>query len=337
VDVNASRTVALLSALSTALVGLAAVPAPAAGAPAGVTAHSPRTSAATAQRAATYWTRERMLAAEPVPVPVLTPDAVKPPTGPQGPPGRVNPVRPPGRAVQASPFADPGAEATAWPGPATSWPAATMGRIFYTDSDGRDNSCSGTAIGSPSKRVVFTAGHCVARYGQWFNLHPWTFVPGYDNGNAPFGQWTAWQLWTMTAWLFNDDRTQDLGAAVMNTNGSGQQLGDVVGGMGIEWNWPFNQYEFQFGYPARYPFNGSTLMHCTGDTFDDAGFEGINCDMNWGASGGAWLDDFSGTYGWLNGVNSWLFYLAATGRVYKWNSPYFGDNVGGLYDAVAYL
>jgi hypothetical protein len=285
-------------------------------------------------RANSYWTRDRMIKAIPVPAPD---SAVAQPAGPRGPAGKVDPARPAksGPAV-AVPFVDPGATAASWAGSSTSPPATTSGKVFFVGSDGLNYVCSGSTVNSGGRNIVFTAGHCVGRFSQWYNLQPWIFVPGYSNGNAPYGQWTAVQLWTRTAWINGDNRAEDMGAAVMGTNGSGQHIVDVVGGQGIEWNWPLAQYQFQFGYPQASPFNGLLLKYCTGNSYNDGGFNGINCNMTEGASGGPWLDDFDGTFGWLDGVNSWVFWNSAGVR-FKWNSPYFGDNAGDLYNTVANL
>ena len=55
--------------------------------------------------------------------------------------------------------------------------------------------------------------------------------------------------------------------------------------------------------------------------------------MTEGASGGPWLDDFNGSLGWLDSVNSWVFWNSA-GTRYKWNGPYFGNNARDFYQAV---
>jgi hypothetical protein len=324
-------------AIGCALTPSAQAAGPAATAKAGGSAHSP--ASATARAATSYWTKQRMRSAIPVPVPKLDAAAAAKlrPTGPQGRAGKVAPAAPrlAGGAALA-PLADPGASAASWAGSVWSPPATTSGKVFFVGSDGLNYVCSGSAINSNSKNVVFTAGHCVGRFGKWFNVQPWIFVPGYNNGNAPFGQWSAQQLWTRSAWFYNDNRAEDIGAAVMNTNASGQHIVNVVGGQGIEWNYPLAQYQFQFGYPTVAPFNGQLLKYCTGNSFNDGGHNGIYCNMTEGASGGPWLDDFDGTFGWLDSVNSWVFWNSAGVR-FKWNGPYFGNNAADLYNTVANL
>jgi len=297
---------------------------------------------ATAKVAATYWTKERMLSAKPVPVPKV--DAATnaalsklPDPGTAGKVDGAARTGVKGIAGGISAFADPGATAASWTGGAGSPPAATSGKVFFVGAGGGNFVCSGSTVNSGGKNLVFTAGHCVSDgAGGWYNSAPWTFVPAYNNGNAPYGQWTARQLWTRPAWHNGANRAEDIGAAVMFTNSAGTRIVNAVGGQGIEWNYPLSQYQFQFGYPQRAPFNGQLLKYCTGTSYNDGGHNGINCNMTEGASGGPWLDDFNGTFGRLDSVNSWVFWNGAGVR-YKWNGPYFGNNARDFYNTIANL
>ncbi|GAA0441648.1 peptidase [Actinoplanes capillaceus] len=324
--------------LTGALVG-AALSAPAQADPAANAAIGVGVGASV-RTAAGYWTTERMLNAKPVPVPELDAAAnakLSQQAGPQGRAGKVDgaagSTRGPGPIQQ---LADPGASAATWSS-TSSPPGATSGKVFFVGADGGNYVCSGSTVNSGGKNLVFTAGHCVSNgSGTWYNSAPWTFVPGYNNGSAPYGRWTARQLWTRPAWHNGANRAEDIGAAVMSTNASGSRIVDWVGGQGIEWNYPLSQYQFQFGYPSRTPFNGQILKYCTGQSYSDGGHNGINCNMTEGASGGPWLDDFDGTFGWLDSVNSWVFWNSSGVR-YKWNGPYFGNNARDFYNHIANL
>ena len=86
------------------------------------------------------------------------------------------------------------AAATQVPPPYTSQPTSTNGKVFFTD-DGLNYVCSGTALLSGNKSVVWTAGHCV--HDGTTNFHTnWTFVPAYTDGSRPYGTWTARTLLT---------------------------------------------------------------------------------------------------------------------------------------------
>ncbi|GIE87668.1 trypsin-like serine peptidase [Actinoplanes regularis] len=336
------RSLLIAVPLSGALAG-AALSAPAQAGPAAATRGNVGTSvaSATTRTAAGYWTAERMRNAKPVPLPEVdaaTNARLSAQAAPQGPTGRVDGAA--DATVRQGPvarLADPGATAATWAGSSSSPPKATSGKVFFVGADGGNYVCSGSTVNSDGKNLVFTAGHCVSNgSGTWYNSAPWTFVPGYDNGSAPYGYWTARELWTRTAWHNGANRAEDIGAGVMNTNAGGTRIVNYVGGQGIEWNYPLSQYQFQFGYPTRTPFNGQVLKYCTGQSYSDGGHNGINCNMTEGASGGPWLDDFDGTFGWLDSVNSWVFWNSSGVR-YKWNGPYFGNNARDFYNTVANL
>lgn len=332
-----ATTSALAACTSLAALSLLPVASAQAAAPAAGPTHGPSLGTASP---ATYWTSERMKQARSVDV-AVSPDqasSLRAATTEveRGLPGRAAPhvVRQAGAARGGAPGFGSGAQP--WYGSTSAAPATTSGRVFYTGNDGLGYSCSASTVNSGGKNLVFTAGHCVhpGAGGTWHRN--WVFVPGYNNGSAPYGRWTSKQLWSWTLWTRNTDRAYDFGVAVMNTDGAGRRIVDVVGGQGIEWNYPLSQFVYQFGYPARSPFNGGTLQYCTGTTYSDGGHQGNNCTMTEGASGGPWLDDFSGRLGWLDSVNSWVFW-DGNGNRYKWNGPYFGNAVRDLYTTTANL
>jgi V8-like Glu-specific endopeptidase len=214
-----------------------------------------------------YWTAERMrnaIPADKVLAGTYAPAAKK--------------VKRPSAAVQVTP-------------PYTSQPTSTNGKVFFTD-DGLNYVCSGTALLSGNKSVVWTAGHCVHDGATDFHTN-WAFVPAYADGSRPYGTWTARTLLTTTGWANSGDFSYDNGAAVVSLNG-GQALTDVVGGRNPSFNYARNQTYAAHGYPAAPPFNGQRLYVCTSpliydDTSANPPTMGINCDMTGGSSGGGWI------------------------------------------------
>src|ERR1044072_4706780 len=75
------------------------------------------------------------------------------------------------------------------PPPYTSQPTSTNGKVFFTEG-GLNYVCSGTALLSGNKSVVWTAGHCVNDGAGTFVTN-WAFVPAYADGSAPDGTWPA--------------------------------------------------------------------------------------------------------------------------------------------------
>jgi V8-like Glu-specific endopeptidase len=294
--------------------------------------------------AAEYWTPERMANAIPSPAAAGAPGPLTDLASvARGEAGQVEATAPVGGLDSAAAVAPRrGSTAERWTGPRSSPPASTSGKVFYVGDDGLNYVCSGSTVNSGGKRLVYTAGHCVHGGGSsrdWYQASRWSFVPAYDGTSSnprPYGMWTAGQLWSLDAWTQNADRRYDIGVAVMQTDGSGRRIVNVVGGQGIEWNYPLVQFVYQFGYPQRSPFDGRTLQYCTGTTYNDGGNQGIDCNMTEGASGGPWLDDFDGRFGHLTSVNSWVFWNN-NGVRFKWNGPYFGEASRKLYAAVANL
>lgn len=216
------------------------------------------------------------------------------------------------------------------------------GKLFFQswtrELGWRDYVCSGTVVNSPSKRVVVTAGHCVFE-SRWSRAL--VFVPAYQDGLAPFGEFVARKtaaptLWTRDAWWRPQNAlSYDIGAVVL---GGPVPIQTVLGGgRGIAFGIDRRRTYTSFGYPAEptaaHPeYDGGNLISCTSvwgglDRFSYRPFTGwLTCDLSRGASGGGWI--FGS--GILNSVNSY-------GRGDGWQrmyGPYFGRVARKLYDSV---
>jgi V8-like Glu-specific endopeptidase len=207
--------------------------------------------------------------------------------------------------------------------------AQTTGRVFFT-YQGRPASCSGNAVTSANQSTVITAGHCVRLDGAWHT--DWVFVPGYHDGQAPYGKWTATRTLTTAQWEAHEDINYDVGIAAVGPL-DGRTLTSVVGGQGIAFNQQRHRRMYAFGYPAEAPYDGSKLVYCSGTAKDDPHKTqdlGLTCDMTAGSSGGPWFlgfDEKTGT-GTQNSVNSFT-YTAVPNEMF---GPYFGNAVKALYD-----
>lgn len=213
-------------------------------------------------------------------------------------------------------------------------PYNKLGKLFFKQN-GLSYVCSASSIGN---RGIITAGHCIHAGNN--NASSWStnvvFVPAYKDGSAPYGQWacdyateTVFTVWYQSG-LFNRDV-----AGCKTINQSGKTLSSKVGSLGFAWNFSADQHWHAFGYPAASPFNGNRLIVCAASravwdmTNVSPATQGIGCDMTGGSSGGPWVRAFSGSGGYVNGVNSYK-YTSQSGGMF---SPYFDDAVKtSMYD-----
>ncbi|HEX3731539.1 MAG TPA: trypsin-like serine protease [Mycobacteriales bacterium] len=217
-----------------------------------------------------YWTPARMKAATPAPAPTV-------PAGPTG-------------QVARHPWAAPVPQAKKWSGGGAV--LKTVGRVFFSTKDA-DLACSASVVTSANRDTVVTAGHCVY-LGATQEISNWVFVPGYYDGDAPYGKWSAQQLTPTPGWKQNqNDLNEDVGfARVQPLNG--KHLEDAVGSNAIGFDTPIGDTVWSFGYPAQRTFNGEFLYYCRGatraNTHETSSTDiGIDCDMNGGSSGGPWM------------------------------------------------
>ncbi|MDQ3876932.1 MAG: hypothetical protein M3290_01080 [Actinomycetota bacterium] len=215
----------------------------------------------------------------------------------------------------------------------TAAPYTTEGRIFGTDAAG-SYSCSGTAVTSANRSVVWTAGHCVIDPETGNRATSIVFIPGYHNGNQPFGMWTAAEADVPPQWSQANGFPEghDIAALVMSPNAADQRLTDVVGGRDIAFDLAQQQDFDAFGYPAATPFNGSAMYHCQSgvvaiDTNTSPASLGISCDMNNGSSGGGWIVNGDA----LNS-NVTYYYKNYPGTLY---GPYFGSGAANLFETAS--
>ncbi|MDH2389104.1 peptidase [Streptomyces sp. HNM0663] len=323
----AAGTVAVAGALlAGALSATAAGAAPAEASAPGVASF---TQKQTQRQAQDFWTPERMRNAAPLDALVLDGDALRALKTPKAPRAQaettaVPPTAPASRTFGPAAFPQAGGP---WNGGGAL--VKTSGRVFFT-FQGRTASCSGNSVTSANGSTVITAGHCVKYQGTWHT--DWIFVPAYDNGQAPYGQWAATQTLAIDQWASSENINYDVGAAVVAPL-NGKTLAETVGAQGLEFNAGYNKRMYAFGFPAADPYDGSKLIYCSGNSSKDWLFSqdhSLGCNMTGGSSGGPWFtsfDEATGT-GLQTSVNS-FGYVFLPNRMF---GPYFGDEAKALYD-----
>ncbi|GLY33588.1 hypothetical protein [Kineosporia sp. NBRC 101731] len=216
----------------------------------------------------------------------------------------------------------------------------TNGKVFYRNAtDGKNYVCSGSAVNSASQRLVATAAHCVhgGPGGAWHQN--WIFVPGYDNGDRPYGSFQGAGFRTFNNWIDFGPTAQgfasDVAFVTTFDNADGKTVVDTVGGHGLTTGGSTFAYDVNvFGYPANID-DGQNMMACWGQSsmtaIDQEPFSGISgCGFGGGASGGPWLtgyDDATGL-GKLKSVSSWV----PMNSVETINGPFFGTSVRTLFE-----
>ncbi|MFJ3922363.1 trypsin-like serine peptidase [Streptomyces sp. NPDC090022] len=318
---NRHRTVvSALLAAGTLVAGALTVATPSAAAPA--------PASFTPQQTQGFWTAERMRGATPLDL-TAAPGATGKRVVATGAPTTIAPTPPAGSTAAASPTAFPQIGG-AWTGGGAV--VKTSGRVFFS-MGGRTASCSGDSITSANGSTVITAGHCVKYQGAWHTN--WIFVPGYDNGNAPYGQWAATKTLATDQWAAGEDMNHDVGFAVVAPL-NGQKLSQAVGAQGIAFNGGYNKRMYSFGFPAAAPYDGSKLIYCSANSGKDfllTKDHSLACNMTGGSSGGPWFQNFDEATGLGTQVSVNSFgYTFLPNRMY---GPYFGNEAKAAYDKAA--
>ncbi|HEY0375468.1 MAG TPA: trypsin-like serine protease [Pyrinomonadaceae bacterium] len=315
--------------------------------------------------AARPWTREEMLAAKPYPLaepaydkgdiytvaPVKSGTPFSSPGGMGGASEKTPTAAEAVAEVAFGPDPEPNAPpAYAYPFPFSRWenlPAAryadfpyrTIGKVFFTKFGGGSFVCSGSSIGN---YAVITAGHCVSDGLGHFHTN-WVFVPAYNSGSAPYGQWAASFLTTRAAWHTGggNDYEEDIGGAILNKL-AGLKISQKVGWLGFQSSQSIVQHWHSIGYPAAAPFTGAKQIICA------AGYAktdvvngvlmtfGIGCDATGGTSGGPLIKNFANNAAannYVNGVNSYKYTTTQPKALY---SPYFGANALAIFNCLRY-
>lgn len=211
-------------------------------------------------------------------------------------------------------------------------PNSVNGRIFVKQGKLRGY-CSGTAIDSPTRQLVLTAGHCVNN-GHLNGHTVWSryleFVPAYSDGHGPFGAFVSKRsrIFAPRQWTKGGNPDFDIGAFLTHPNKRGTNVADAVGGGArIALGRSRRQRFRTFGYPGNVQRMQGCSSPYVGDdplSFPLAGppTMGIRCHWAPGASGGGWLIDDGAE---IDGLTSYL-HLGNRSHTY---GPYFAEETVG--------
>ena len=217
------------------------------------------------------------------------------------------------------------------------------GKVFFSDG-GLNYVCSGTSAKAKTKSLVLTAGHCTHSQNGYVNN--FMFAPAYDDGNTPYGEFTAKKIKATDQWVSSEDIRYDVGMATVGKS-KGKKLANAVGSRSLAFNREGNLNYDVIGYPAADPYDGESMYKCEtrGDGTDrrqkNPEPTRVDCPQTGGSSGGGWVLDS----GKLNSVVSYGYECVGTlpidlfptpptcnnteeGKLF---GPYFGKVIKDLY------
>jgi V8-like Glu-specific endopeptidase len=196
------------------------------------------------------------------------------------------------------------------------YPYRPAGKLFFNTPNG-PSWCSASLI---KRGVVVTAAHCVTKYGGSLPRFYTTFqfVPAFANGVAPYGTWTASNVYVMTSYYNGADSCAVAGVVCQNdiaviklapqAKYNPPYPGTATGWYGYGWNGygftPGNVAQItQLGYPKTHD-GGNLEQRTESYGITNAAFSSntiIGSRQTGGSSGGPWAVNL-GVTAVLNGT-----------------------------------
>jgi V8-like Glu-specific endopeptidase len=104
------------------------------------------------------------------------------------------------------------------------FPAGTTTSSVSGLATGGAHFCTASVVDSTAGNLAITAAHCVTG-----NNGPFVFVPGYRDGQAPYGTWLVTRVFTNAAWTTSADPDNDVAFLQLAPNADGQNIQSVTG------------------------------------------------------------------------------------------------------------
>jgi Trypsin-like peptidase domain len=201
-----------------------------------------------------------------------------------------------------------------------------VGALFTTTSSGQlaAHFCTASVVHSPHRDLLITAAHCV-----WPRTGVIDFVPGYEDGSAPYGIWTVTRVVVDPAWAASANPDDDVAFLVVARAGGGLRIEDVTGAERLGIGQGAGQQVHVIGYPN----GGSLPVICQGRTSRPLPHQlEFDCgDYTEGTSGGPFLGNAASATGDGTVVGVIGGYQQGGDLPQISYSAEFGQNVAALY------
>jgi V8-like Glu-specific endopeptidase len=105
--------------------------------------------------------------------------------------------------------------------------SARVGALFTADKAGSlagHHFCTASVVHSPQRDLIVSAAHCV----DGDDTTGLVFVPGYRDGQAPYGVWKVGRRYLPDGWAKGQDEDSDVAFAVVDELG-GKRVEEVTG------------------------------------------------------------------------------------------------------------
>jgi len=155
---------------------------------------------------------------------------------------------------------------------------------------GGDHFCTASVVASPGRDLLLTAAHCIHGGTGGSYRQDIVFIPGYRDGQAPFGIWTPAQLVVAPQWVSSSDPDLDVGFVVLKRH-DGNNIEGVLGANQLGIDPGYRNLVRVTGYPASADApiacaNWTSKQSATQLRFECGGFTG-------GTSGSPWVTHFN--------------------------------------------
>jgi len=166
--------------------------------------------------------------------------------------------------------------------------APRVGALFTRDASG-DHFCTASVVASPGHDLLMTAAHCIhGGKGGGYEADI-VFIPGYQDGATPYGVWTPRRLLVAPQWASSSDPDFDVGFVVLQPL-DGKNIEEVLGANQIGFDAGFDHLVHVTGYPASSDapvtcMNRTSQQSARQVRFECGGFSG-------GTSGSPWVTGF---------------------------------------------